>query len=406
MQPKEFLKILSVAEKLKCNTRHSDTSSGRRESVAEHSWRLALMAMLLEDEFADTDINKVIKMCLIHDLGEAFTGDIATFNKTEADNDREEQAYQQWIAGFPQMQKEQLQELLQEMSALESKEAKLYKALDKLEAVIQHNEADISSWLPLEYDLQLNYGAKEVEFSPYLVELKACIDAWTREKIAEAEENGSGPAEKCEEEAAKPDGMQCQKDSGQRGGFPTREQAEDILKDAESCNPGAWAEHSRHVARCAERIAAHCEGLDTEKAYVCGLLHDVGRKFGVKHFGHIYDGYKYMSELGYNEVARICLTHSFSIQNIEDYIGNFDVTEEQVKEIRDALYICVYDDYDRLIQLCDSMAGADGVVDMEERMSDVKRRYGSYPQQKWDMNLHLKDVFEEKAGKDIYEIVK
>lgn len=183
MRYEELLSILSVAEKLKCNTRHSDTSSGRRESVAEHSWRLALMAMLLEDEFPDTDIDKVIKMCLIHDLGEAFTGDIAAFYKTEADSEKEEAVYQQWIETFPEVQKLQFQALLKEMTELQTKEARLYKALDKLEAVIQHNEADISSWLPLEYDLQLTYGADEVKFSKYLSELKAYIDEWTREKI-------------------------------------------------------------------------------------------------------------------------------------------------------------------------------------------------------------------------------
>lgn len=183
MRQEELLSILAVAEKIKCNTRHSDTSSGRRESVAEHSWRLALMAMLLEDEFPDTDINKVIKMCLIHDLGEVFTGDIATFDKTEADSEREEQLYEEWIAGFPEVQREQFRDLLTEMSALETKEAKLYKALDKMEAVIQHNEADIASWLPLEYDLQLTYGAAEVAFSPYLMKLKECVNRQTRDKI-------------------------------------------------------------------------------------------------------------------------------------------------------------------------------------------------------------------------------
>lgn len=186
MSPEEFISILSIAERLKCNTRHSDTSSGRRESVAEHSWRLSLMAMLLEDEFPDTDINKVIKMCLIHDLGEAFTGDIATFNKTEADAKKEDEIYLQWISGFPKVQEKQFQELLAEMTELKTKEARLYKALDKMEAVIQHNEADIASWLPLEYELQLTYGAEEVAFSPYLQKLKAYIDQWTREKIKKA----------------------------------------------------------------------------------------------------------------------------------------------------------------------------------------------------------------------------
>ena len=125
-------------------------------------------------------------MCLIHDLGEAFTGDIATFDKTEDDSNKEEQLYLEWIDGFPEAQKKQFQNLVTEMSEQRTKEAKLYKALDKLEAVIQHNEADISSWLPLEYDLQLTYGAAEVAFSPYLSGLKKHIDEWTRDKIDRA----------------------------------------------------------------------------------------------------------------------------------------------------------------------------------------------------------------------------
>ena len=81
----KYIKFLNVIEKLKCNTRHSWTSSGRHESVAEHSWRLAVMAMLCTDEYPNLDINKVIKMCLIHDFGEAVTGDIPAFLKNEED---------------------------------------------------------------------------------------------------------------------------------------------------------------------------------------------------------------------------------------------------------------------------------------------------------------------------------
>ena len=183
MQPEELLSILSVAEKLKCNTRHSDTSSGRRESVAEHSWRVALMAMLLEDEFPDTNIDRVIKMCLIHDLGEAFTGDIAAFDKTQADTQKEDELYRAWVMQFPAYQKEQFLTLLDEMERQETNEAKLYKALDKMEAVIQHNEADIGSWLPLEYDLQLSYGEREVQFSQYMQKLKETVNRQTIEKI-------------------------------------------------------------------------------------------------------------------------------------------------------------------------------------------------------------------------------
>lgn len=186
--------------------------------------------------------------------------------------------------------------------------------------------------------------------------------------------------------------------------IPTREKAEELLRDGEACNPGAWADHSRAVAMCAEKIAAACGDMDAEKAYVLGLLHDIGRKFGVKHMGHIYDGYHYMTELGYDEAARICLSHSFSIQKLEDYIGKWDVTLEEQQELRGLLAEMVYDDYDRLIQVCDSLAGIT-VVDMEERMADVKRRYGSYPQDKWDRNLELKGYFEEKMRQDIYTVV-
>lgn len=187
--------------------------------------------------------------------------------------------------------------------------------------------------------------------------------------------------------------------------LPDREEAEKLLADAEQCNPGPWASHSRVAAECAERIAALCEGMDTEKAYIVGLLHDIGRKFGVKHLGHIYDGYKYMMQLGYDEAARICLTHSFNIQDIHSYVGNFDIAEEQQKEIVDALNNVIYDDYDRLIQLCDSIAGADSPMYIEDRMEDVKRRYGDYPKEKWNNNLALKGMFEEKMGRNIYEVI-
>ena len=186
MTPRELLDILAVAEKLKCTTRHSYTSSGRHESVAEHSWRIALMAMLLGSEFAHADINKVIRMCLIHDLGEAFTGDIPAFEKNAADSEKEEDIFEKWVHTLPEPTRTGWTALLREMQEMETKEAKLYKVCDKLEAVIQHNEADISTWLPLEYDLQLTYGADNVRFSPYMQMLKAEIDTWTKRKIEES----------------------------------------------------------------------------------------------------------------------------------------------------------------------------------------------------------------------------
>ena len=186
MEPKELLEILSAAEKLKCNTRHCYTSSGRHESVAEHSWRLALMAMLLAPEFPDADMDKVIRMCLIHDMGEAFTGDIPAFDKTAADAGREDALLMNWVQTLPADSRQEWTALLTEMNALETWEAKIYKALDKLEAVIQHNESDISTWIPLEYDLQLTYGEENVEFSPYLRTLKQAVNDWTERKIDES----------------------------------------------------------------------------------------------------------------------------------------------------------------------------------------------------------------------------
>ncbi|MCM1091852.1 MAG: HD domain-containing protein [Butyrivibrio sp.] len=187
--------------------------------------------------------------------------------------------------------------------------------------------------------------------------------------------------------------------------LPTREKAEALLAEAESCNPGSWGNHSRVAAHCAEKIAEACAGLDSEKAYILGLLHDIGRKFGTRHLGHVSDGYTYMMSLGYDEAARICLTHSFNNKTTDDYIGKFDTTEEELHMIQRELEAITYDEYDRLIQLCDSLAGAEGVLAIEERMDDVRRRYGSYPQKKWDRNLALKKHFEDLAGEDIYLIV-
>lgn len=186
MEPSQFLSILSVAEKLKCNTRHSWTSNGRHESVAEHSWRITLMAMLCADEFPDLDMNRVIRMCLIHDLGEAFTGDIPAFEKTDSDEDVEEQQLFAWVDMFPEPTREEFRSLYREMAALETKEARLYKALDKLEALIQHDEADISTWLPLEYDLQLTYGADLMDVTPWLRSLRDEVDQVTRDKSQKA----------------------------------------------------------------------------------------------------------------------------------------------------------------------------------------------------------------------------
>ena len=189
MEAKELLRVLHTAERLKDETRHCYTSGGRHESVAEHSWRLALTALFLRDEFPALDTDRVIRMCLIHDLGECFTGDIPSFLKSGGDEERERSALEAWVASLPAPYSVELKTLYAEMDALETDEARLYKALDKLEAVIQHNESDIATWLPREYELNLTYADENVAFSDYLKRLREEIRRETRDKIAAAEHN-------------------------------------------------------------------------------------------------------------------------------------------------------------------------------------------------------------------------
>lgn len=186
MEAREFLNIMKVAENLKNNTRHSWTSSGRHESVAEHSWRLTMMAFFMRDEFPQADMDKVIRMCVFHDMGEAFTGDIPAFLKNHQHEQEESRVIYQWIHSLPGNYSREVKALFDEMEAMETLEARIYKALDKMEALIQHNEADISTWLPLEYELNLTYGTDQVQFSQYFKKLKEVINQDTLDKIEEA----------------------------------------------------------------------------------------------------------------------------------------------------------------------------------------------------------------------------
>ena len=161
MNAREYLEILHIAERLKDTPRHCTTTKGRTESVAEHSWRISLMAFLLRHEFPELDMDKVVDMCLIHDLGECFTGDIPTFMKTDADRQTEDSLLNQWVQTLPPELSKDMAALYTEMDAQETKEAKLYKALDKLEALIQHNESPIETWADHEYELNKTYADRK-----------------------------------------------------------------------------------------------------------------------------------------------------------------------------------------------------------------------------------------------------
>lgn len=183
MDVREYLEILHTAEKLKDAARHCTTSQGRTESVAEHSWRMSLMALLLHSEFADVNMDKVVKMCVIHDLGECFTGDIATFIKTDDDRKTEDELLQRWVGSMPREVSADLSALFAEMQAQQTAEAKIYKALDKLEALIQHNESPLETWSENEYELNKTYALDTVAFSKWLTELRKAVLDDTIEKI-------------------------------------------------------------------------------------------------------------------------------------------------------------------------------------------------------------------------------
>ncbi|MBQ7380045.1 MAG: HD domain-containing protein [Clostridia bacterium] len=188
MQAEKLIEFAGVIEKLKCHTRHSWTSSGRHESVAEHTWRLAVLAMLCEDEYPGLDMNKVIRMCLIHDFGEALTGDVPSFQKTEQNEQIERAAWEQIFSMLPEPYSTEIRALYEEMERMETPESKLYKALDNMEAVISHNEAPIDTWIPMEYSLNVTYGEENAVWSPYTRRLREVLAMQSLEKIRKSEE--------------------------------------------------------------------------------------------------------------------------------------------------------------------------------------------------------------------------
>lgn len=189
--------------------------------------------------------------------------------------------------------------------------------------------------------------------------------------------------------------------------YPDIRQAERELKIAAAMNPGPWEAHSQNVARAAESIAARCPGLNQEKAYVCGLLHDIGRRTGIAAVRHVIDGYDYAMSQGWDEVARVCLTHSYPTQNIDQDIGKLDITDEQYRFIKKYLGSIQYDDYDRLIILCDALADANGFCILEKRFVDTSRRYGVYPftVDRWNQTLAIRGYFEGIIGASVYTLL-
>ena len=153
--------------------------------------------------------------------------------------------------------------------------------------------------------------------------------------------------------------------------IPERDQAELWLQEAGVLNPGPWVAHSRYVAEATRHIATHLPPLDAEMAYVLGLLHDIGRRAGVTGLRHSLDGYLFLAAEGCEDAGRVCLTHCFQSRDVRESFGEPDCTPEEMTFIDDYLAQVEYNDYDRLIHLCDSLANANRLLPVGE--ADVRR---------------------------------
>ena len=186
--------------------------------------------------------------------------------------------------------------------------------------------------------------------------------------------------------------------------YPTRLEAEGALKAAHAANPGPWAAHSRYVALACWNTARCVSHLDPERAYILGLLHDIGRYAGVTSERHLLDGYRYCMDRGWGEVAQICISHAFMIPDIATSIGVFDMPPEDKAFMAEFVKNAVYDDYDRLVQLCDALALPNGFCLLEKRFVDVTLRYGIHPAtvERWKVTLEIKDYFQKLMGGSLY----
>ncbi len=187
--------------------------------------------------------------------------------------------------------------------------------------------------------------------------------------------------------------------------LPTIEKAEKELQIAGELNPGPWIKHSLNVGIAARNIAQKIPSLDEDKAYIVGILHDIGRRVGIVNIPkHVYEGYKFCSEKGWDEVARICMTHSYVL--MKDEFEYEPSTKEEI-EIKKYIMNCDADDYDRLIQLCDSLATDYGFVIIEKRFVDVTRRYGIMEGyvKGWNKTFEIKEDFEKVMGCSVYDVL-
>ena len=191
------------------------------------------------------------------------------------------------------------------------------------------------------------------------------------------------------------------------GYYLTSADAETLLREGLTTNPGPWADHCRKVGEAARIIATRCDGLDPQKAEVLGMLHDIGRGVGPVDMRHVVEGYRIAMARGLPDVARISLTHSFAIKDARTSVGNWDCPDEDVQMVREYLDGIEYDDYDRLIQLCDYLGDPWGFCVLEKRMVDVtlRRGFNEHTLDKWKAAFRLLQYFEDRMGEKLYPLL-
>jgi hypothetical protein len=185
---------------------------------------------------------------------------------------------------------------------------------------------------------------------------------------------------------------------------PTPARARQHLDEAAARNPGPWVEHSKNVAFAAQTLGSRLANIDADVAFSMGMLHDIGRREGRTFLRHVVDGYHYLSELGHERAARICLTHSFPVKRIQVASAKCDLNPVEVEFIEDYLASIEYDGYDRLIQLCDGISTAAGYCLLEKRMVAVGLRHGvnEHTVEKWRARFRIKEEIEQELGTSIY----
>jgi putative hydrolase of HD superfamily len=180
------LAFLRAAERLKTVTRSGWTSTGKAESVAEHTWRLCLMAMVLYGRAEDIDLARLLKMCVIHDLGEAIGGDVPApaqlAGSPKAGQERADLV--SLVEPLPALGRREILELWDEYEAASSPEAKVAKGLDKLETILQHTQGRNPD--DFDYAFNLDYGQRYTAADPVLAALRSRLDEVTAQRARDA----------------------------------------------------------------------------------------------------------------------------------------------------------------------------------------------------------------------------